>query len=82
MIENTDFARSSDPLGKATAECKAWVTEEANDALAMLASADGKSKSEYLRDLINEHLYGRATMLRLMIQRGRGSAGFGPVEGR
>ncbi|WP_043767551.1 hypothetical protein [Algiphilus aromaticivorans] len=82
MNDTTDFARGSDPLGKATAECKAWICEDANDSLAMLACAEGKSKSEYVRDLIYEHLWGRATMTKLLIQRGRGSAGTGPAEGR
>lgn len=62
------------PLGKNAIEVKTAIPEEAADALAGMAVLVGKTKSEYLRDVVMEHLYGRFNALRM-------SQGHRPVNG-
>lgn len=81
--ERIDFDRgASHPLGKRTAECKAHVAEETKEDLAMLARLNDQSTSEYLACLIENHLYGLASMTRLHAQRGRRRSTNGPNSGR
>lgn len=60
------FSRSgnSNPFGKCTEEVKALLPSEAKEQLTALAVIAGQSTSEYVRDLLLEHLYGKLRMVR------------------
>ncbi|HEY9544746.1 MAG TPA: hypothetical protein VIR56_01995 [Solimonas sp.] len=67
-IESANFAlAASCPFGKCTAEAKTVIPETSDELLVMLASAHRKTKSEYLRDVILEHLHGKAEIIRLRL---------------
>ena len=51
------------PDGKLIREASAAVTEDLHDALVALAVISGKTKAEYIRNILSEHVYGRLTML-------------------
>lgn len=79
-MTNTSLSRncSTNPTGKATAEAKAHISEDDRDRLSALAVINGQNVSEYLRDLIQEHLYGHLWKMRLAQERKRGGDGMGP----
>ena len=64
------FSRSgnSNPFGKCTEEVKTLLPPEAKEALAALAVVAGQSTSEYVRDRLMEHVYGKLHMMRLLGQ--------------
>jgi hypothetical protein len=57
----TAFSRSghTNPYGKNTEELKTSVPEQIKDEVAAVALPQGKTPSEYLRDLIITDLHGR-----------------------
>lgn len=69
------------PTGTCDAELKTKLPSEAVDLIAGLAALRGQTKSEYLRDLIMAHLYGRAHIVRLQHATSSGGALWGPAEG-
>jgi len=80
--EHPVFARStnSNPTGKSTTEAKTHLSEEDRDRLSALAVLHGQTVSEYLRDLIHDHLYGTIWRIRLIQNRQQGRAGMGQGE--
>lgn len=63
-----DFALAdSSPLGKLTAEIKTNVSEDTDEQLTFLASAHRQKKAEYVRNLIIEHVHGKAEVVRLRL---------------
>lgn len=52
-------------LGKCTTEIKVMVPEELRDAIAGLAAVEGKTISEYCRDLYLSHAFGHLHALRM-----------------
>jgi hypothetical protein len=60
-----------DPFGKVSSEVKVGLPEEVRDHLAGLAALDGQTVSEYMRRVIEIHLYGELAMTRLWARRGR-----------
>jgi len=66
--ESVRFAlAASCPFGKCTAEAKTHIPEQSDELLVMLASAHRMSKSEYLRNIVLEHLHGKAEIVRLRL---------------
>lgn len=62
------FSRSghTHPLGKCNSPLPPiGIPEEMKDALTAMAFLKKISVSEYVRDVLAEHLYGRVTMVRL-----------------
>ncbi|KWR88803.1 hypothetical protein RM96_17980 [Cupriavidus sp. IDO] len=51
--------------GKLTAEMRTVVDEETKDEFLRLASSEGMSVSEYLRDMVMIHVHGRNHLVRL-----------------
>jgi len=76
-MTNPLFSRSgnSNPLGPATEDVRTKIPEEAKGFLTALSVVAGQSEAEYIRELILEHLYGHAYILRLRAQRGRSGIG-------
>jgi hypothetical protein len=52
-------------LGKLTAEVRAWVPEDTDEALATLAALARVPKGEYVRDLVMCHVHGALEVVRL-----------------
>ncbi len=52
-------------LGKCTAEIKTLVPEELRDVIAGLAAIEGKTVSEYTRELFMTHAYGHFHSIRM-----------------
>ena len=67
------FARSaeSSPFSKCTEELKTHVPEEVKEQFAALAVLNGKTSSEYLRDVVILHLYGQFSMTSMQVRGGR-----------
>ena len=62
------FSRSgkTNPLGKCTVPLPPIsIPEEMKDALSAMAFLKKRTVSEYVREVLAEHLYGRVTMVRL-----------------
>jgi predicted DNA-binding protein len=57
----------SHPLGKLTAEVKTMLPEETDELLSFLASAHRMKKAEYIRNVLIEHVHGRAEVIRLRV---------------
>lgn len=55
------------PLGKFTHALKTDVPEETGELLAFLAAAHRQNKAEYLRNLIIEHVHGKAEVVRMKV---------------
>ena len=74
---DTQFSRSgsSCSFGKCTEEIKAKFPEEVKDQIAALATLNGLTVSEYLRDMCIAHVYGHVATLRAKY--GNGTAGKG-----
>lgn len=53
------------PLGKCTDEIKSLVPEEVKAQLTGLSVLNGVPLSEYVRDVLIEHVYGAAHAMRL-----------------
>lgn len=68
----------SSGLGKLTAECRAWLPQETDDALCALATLAGVTKGEYLRDVLMAFVHGRLALVRLRQSGDLGSAGVEP----
>lgn len=70
---NEVFSRSgqSNPLGKCTEELKTQVPEDIREQLHALAALDGLTPSEYLREMIIEHLHGRFGRAQQVLHRNR-----------
>lgn len=58
--------------GKLTMRIDVPISEELNDAIIALATIDGVSKAEWLRNLAEEKVFGRLCMVR-RVTRGHGS---------
>ena len=75
-------SRAATPtLGKCTEEIKTVVPEEVKEEFAALAVINGQRPSDYLRDLILEHLYGQLHAARLRAGRRNGTARSGQDQG-
>lgn len=79
MIDQEDRMRrgTSSGMGKLTAEVRAWVPEETDEALVALAAIARVPKGEYLRDLVMCHVHGCLAVMRLRqssAQKGAGMA--------
>jgi hypothetical protein len=70
------FSRSSNSssFGKCTEELKTHVPEEVKEKFAALAVLSGQTSSEYLRDIVQSHIYGQfhVVSLRANKQQGEG----------
>jgi hypothetical protein len=55
------------PLGKSTAEVRVMVPEELQQALQALAVLRNTNLSDYVRDVLMEHAYGKLGMARLKV---------------
>lgn len=67
--------------GKLTAEMRTAVDEETKDEFLRLASSEGMTVSEYLRDMVMIHVHGRNHLLRLHKARLDRMAGVGADDG-
>jgi hypothetical protein len=69
VTDATVFSRNGEtsPLGKATEELKCVVPEVVKEHFCAVAALNDKRVSEYLRDLIIEHLYGRFGAARMKV---------------
>ena len=66
------------PDGKLIREASTAVTEDLHDALVAMAVISGKTKAEYIRNVLSDHVYGRLAMLqRWTIHDKNGTAGIG-----
>jgi hypothetical protein len=67
MSENdTEFMLAdSSPIGKLTAEIK--TMEDTDELLTFLASAHRMRKAEYVRNILIEHVHGKAEIVRLRV---------------
>ncbi len=69
-------SRASTPgLGKCTEDLKTLVPEEVKEEFCAMAVMNGQRPSDYLRDLILDHLYGKLHAARLRNNWGNGTAG-------
>lgn len=61
------FSRSgqSNGAGKLTEEVRSLLPPEVKEQLTALAVLSGRTLSEYLRDLLTDHVYGHVHRLRL-----------------
>ena len=68
-MNGTRFSRSINvnPLGKNTAEVRVMVPEELQQALQALAVLRNTNLSDYVRDVLMEHAYGKLGMARLKL---------------
>lgn len=88
MHEHEDIPMSrtghTAPGGKLTAELTVRLSEDVADALTMLAMLNRKPKGEVAREIIEEALLGRITMLQRRVGdlAGLGSGGSGAERGR
>jgi hypothetical protein len=73
--------RTSGTLGKLTAEIKTIVDDDTKDEFSRLATVEGLSISEYMRDLIMIHVHGRDRLARLHRARLDRMAGIGLDDG-
>lgn len=64
--DNEMFSRSgtTNNFEKCTAEVKTHVPEELKEALAALATLNGKTLSEYAREVFVAHVYGHLAVVR------------------
>lgn len=67
----------SEPLGKCTEELKTLVPEDLHDDIVALSRLAGVSKSEYLRMIVNLHVNGHLSNLRLQLNQNNAMAGKG-----
>jgi len=58
-------ARMSSTSGKLTAEMRTVVDDDTKDEFLRMASNEGMTVSEYLRDMVMIHVHGRNHLLRL-----------------
>jgi hypothetical protein len=65
-------------IGKLTAEVRAWVPEDTDEAIGTLAALARVSKSEYVRDLLMCHVHGCLTVIRLRQSSAEKGAGMAP----
>lgn len=68
-------------LGKCTEELKTVVPEEVKEEFTALAVINGQRASDYLRDLVLDHLYGRLHATRVRVNRGNAMADSGRTGG-
>lgn len=69
--------RISSTSSKLTAEMRTAVDEETKDEFVRLASSEGMTVSEYLRDMVMIHVHGRNHLLRIHKARLDRMAGIG-----
>jgi hypothetical protein len=75
---DVEFAlASTHPLGKCDAEFKVSVPSALEDQLKFLAVAHGQTLAAYCRDVLMDHAFGRAHVVRLSVQRPLRSVGQG-----
>lgn len=67
----------TEPLGKCTEELKTLVPEDLHDDIVALSRLAGVSKSEYIRMILNLHVNGHLSTLRLQLAQNNTSAGKG-----
>ena len=72
------FSRSGNScvLGKCTEDIKSKLPEEVKEQISALATINGQTVSEYLRDMCIERVFGHVFMLRAKM--GNGMPGIGP----
>lgn len=73
MSDESMLSRSgrTDTGGKLTQRFDIPVSEELSEAVIALATIDGVSKAEWLRDLIERRVFGELTMARRMARVGQ-----------
>jgi hypothetical protein len=60
-------AADSSPLGKLTHAIKTDVPEETGELLGFLAAAHRQTEAEYIRNLLIEHVHGKAEVVRMKV---------------
>jgi hypothetical protein len=66
--KETEFMLAdSSPIGKLTAEIKTMLPEDTDELLSFLASAHRMRKAEYIRNILIEHVHGKAEIVRLRV---------------
>jgi hypothetical protein len=79
---STHESRAATPaFGKCTEELKTVVPEDVKEEFTALAVINGQRPSDYLRDLVLDHLYGRLHATRVRAGRGNGTANSGRHDG-
>lgn len=84
MADAPAFSRSgkSNPLGKCTEEWKTVIDEQSSDLLVALSVGCGVSRSELLREIIYDRLYGAHRHLQALRNHpGMPTAGIGREDG-
>lgn len=68
------FTRSTGAsgFGKCTEELKTHVSEEVKEKFAALAVLSGQSSGEYLRDIVQSHIFGEFHVVSLRTKRSHG----------
>lgn len=69
---------SPHPLGKCDTELKTQVPEQLRDELGALATLNGQTVSEYLRDMVTLHLHGHLDAARMAVRRRNGQGEITP----
>lgn len=66
-MSDPKFARSgrTNPFGKCTEEVKAPIDEATKEVLTALAVVAGVPLAEYIRRVLQSHVHGHGTLLRL-----------------
>ncbi|HEX5464437.1 MAG TPA: hypothetical protein VFW88_06945 [Burkholderiales bacterium] len=72
MSESFSRSPTPHPLGKCDTELKTQVPERLRDELATLATLNGQTVSEYLRDMVTLHLHGYLDVARMAVKRMNG----------
>ena len=72
----------SNPDGKLSHRIDIPMTEDLHDAVSALATLEGKSKAEWLRELAEEKVYGRLSMVRRVACNGAASPSYEYRTGR
>lgn len=77
------FARAgrSNPFGKCSEEIKAPIDEPTKDGLIMLAGLADVPLAEYIRRVLQVHVHGHRTVVRLAASQDSTTAGIGQESG-
>lgn len=66
---------STSPYGKCDARLDVPVPSELKDAVAAIAFLHGVTVSEYVREVLEDHIHGKAARMKRYAQRGNRSMG-------
>lgn len=80
-MNNHESRAAAPTLGKCTEELKTVVPEDVKEEFTALAVINGQRVSDYLRDLVLDHLYGRLHATRVRAGLGNGMADTGRTGG-